>query len=161
VGLLQPDGQPETVTVSATDGMAVYWLKPLMETFRANHPSVGFVILGSDEDDTLRNYSGVDIARLCGNERIEVGEELHFLCPEAAHPVCSPDYLDTGIHPSRPWLKQGQHIAARNDLSETEGPVWGHRHLVLSTADQTGQTVRISGTPTTTTRTESGAPSRA
>jgi DNA-binding transcriptional LysR family regulator len=65
------------------------------------------IILGSDEDDTLRNYSGVAIARLCGNERIEVGEELHFLFPEAAHPVCSPDYLDTGIHPSRPWLKAG------------------------------------------------------
>ncbi|MES2846691.1 MAG: hypothetical protein V4747_16855 [Pseudomonadota bacterium] len=95
------------MTVSATDGMSVYWLKPLMETFRADHPSVGFVILGSDEDDTLRNYSGVDIARLCGNEPIEVGEELHFLFPEVAHPVCSPDYLDTGIHPSRPWLKAG------------------------------------------------------
>lgn len=93
VGLLQPDGQPETVTVSATDGMSVYWLKPLIETFRAEHPSVGFVILASDEDDTLRNYSGVDIALLCGNERSEVGEELHFLFPEAAHPVCSPEYL--------------------------------------------------------------------
>ena len=28
VGLLQPDGLPETVTVSATDGMATWWLKP-------------------------------------------------------------------------------------------------------------------------------------
>jgi len=53
-----------------------------METFRANHPSVGFVILGSDEDDTLRNYSGVDIARLCVNEPIEVGEELHSSFPK-------------------------------------------------------------------------------
>lgn len=95
VGLLQPDGQPETVTISATDGMAVYWLKPLIESFRVEHSSVGFVILASDEDDTLRNYSGVDIALLCGNERSAVGEELHFLFPEAARPVCSPDYLAT------------------------------------------------------------------
>ena len=93
VGLLQPDGLPETVTVSATDGMATWWLKPLIESFRAEHPSVGFVILASDEDDTLRNYSGVDIALLCGNERSEVGEELHFLFPEAAQPVCAPAYL--------------------------------------------------------------------
>ena len=93
VGLLQPDGQPETVTVSATDGMAVYWLKPMIESFRAEHPLVGFVVLASDEDDTLRNYSGVDIALLCGNERSEVGEELHFLFPEAAQPVCSPGYF--------------------------------------------------------------------
>lgn len=93
LGLLQPNGQPETITISATDGMASYWLKPLIDAFRVDHPAVGFVILASDEDATLRNYSGVDIALLCGNERSEVGEELHFLFPEAAHPVCAPDYL--------------------------------------------------------------------
>lgn len=93
VGLLQPDTQAETVTVSATNGMAGYWLKPLIDSFRAEHPSVGFVILASDEDDALRNYSGVDLSLLCGNERCEVGEELHFLFPEAAQPVCAPGYL--------------------------------------------------------------------
>jgi DNA-binding transcriptional LysR family regulator len=93
VGLLQPETQPETVTISATNGMAAYWLKPLINSFRLEHPSVGFVILASDEDDTMRNYSGVDLSLLCGNERSEGGEELHFLFPEAAHPVCSPDYL--------------------------------------------------------------------
>lgn len=93
VGLLQPETLPETVTISATNGMATYWLKPLIDTFRAEHPTVGFVILASDEDDAMRNYSGVDIALLCGNERCEVGEELHFLFPEAAQPVCTPAYL--------------------------------------------------------------------
>lgn len=93
VGLLQPETQPETVTISATNGMAAYWLKPLIDSFRADHPTVGFVILASDEDDTMRNYSGVDLSLLCGNERCEVGEELHFLFPEAAQPVCSPGYL--------------------------------------------------------------------
>lgn len=93
VGLLQPETQPQVVTIAATDGMASFWLKPLIDSFRAEHPAVGFVILASDEDDTLRNYSGVDIALLCGNERCEVGEELHFLFPEAAQPVCSPAYL--------------------------------------------------------------------
>lgn len=93
VGLLQPDGQPETITISSTDGMAAWWLKPLIDRFRAEHPSVGFVLLASDEDDALRNYSGVDIAVLCGNERSETGEELHFLFPEVAQPVCTPGYL--------------------------------------------------------------------
>ena len=41
----------------------------------------------------MRNYSGVDIALLCGNERSEVGEELHYLFPEAAQPISSPDYV--------------------------------------------------------------------
>jgi DNA-binding transcriptional LysR family regulator len=93
VGLLQPETQPETVTISATDGMAAYWLKPLIDTFRTSHPSVGFIVLALDEDDAMRNYSGVDIAQLCGNERREVGEELHCLFPEAAQPVCAPAYL--------------------------------------------------------------------
>lgn len=90
---MDPGTAPETLTISATDAMAGYWLKPLIDSFRAVHPEVGFVLLASDEDDTLRNYSGVDIAVLCGNERCEVGEELHFLFPEAAQPVCSPGYL--------------------------------------------------------------------
>lgn len=93
VGLLQPETQPQTVTISATDAMAAYWLTPLITSFRAEHPSVGFVVLASDEDDTLRNYAGVDLSLLCGNERCEVGEELHFLFPEAAQPVCTPAYL--------------------------------------------------------------------
>ena len=93
VGLLQPQGEPQTITISATNGMATYWLKPLIDSFRPDHPDVGFVILASDEDGAMRNYSGVDIALLCGNERSEVGEELHYLFPEAALPVCSPGYL--------------------------------------------------------------------
>lgn len=93
VGLVQPETQAETVTISATNGMAAYWLKPLVDSFRVDHPSVGFVILASDEDDTISNYSGVDLALLCGNERCEVGEELHFLFPETGQPVCAPDYL--------------------------------------------------------------------
>jgi DNA-binding transcriptional LysR family regulator len=82
------------VTVSATDGMASHWLKPLVDSFRADHPEVGFVILASDEDDTLRNYAEVDLALLCGNERCEVGETLHFLFNEVAVPVCSPAYME-------------------------------------------------------------------
>ncbi len=93
VGLLQPEGEPQTITISSTNGMATYWLKPLIDSFRQDHADVGFVILASDEDGAMRNYSGVDIALLCGNERSEVGEELHYLFPEAAQPVCSPDYL--------------------------------------------------------------------
>lgn len=93
VGLLQPSAQPQTITISATNGMATYWLKPLIDSFRKDHADIGFVILASDEDGAMRNYSGVDIALLCGNERSEVGEELHYLFPETAQPVCAPEYL--------------------------------------------------------------------
>lgn len=93
VSILTGEEDANTVTLSGTDGMASYWLKPLIDSFRAVHPETGFVVLASDSDDALRNYSEVDVAFLCGNERCEVGEELHFLCHEIAQPVCSPDFL--------------------------------------------------------------------
>ena len=93
VSVLTEDQGPQAVTVSATDGMALFWLQPMIDSFRAQHPEVGFVVLASDADDTLRNYADVDIAFLCGNERCDVGEELHFLFQEIAQPVCSPAFL--------------------------------------------------------------------
>lgn len=94
VATLTGDEGPQSVTISATDGMAHYWLKPLIDSFRAGHPETGFIMLASDEDDTLRNYAEVDISILCGNERCEIGEELHFLFQEIAQPVCTPEYLE-------------------------------------------------------------------
>ncbi|WP_237168535.1 LysR substrate-binding domain-containing protein [Paracoccus shandongensis] len=93
VSVVAGDDGPETITVSATDGMASFWLKPLIDSFRQTHPEIGFVVLASDADDTLRHYSEVDLSIICGNERCEVGEELHFLFPEVAHPVCTPAFL--------------------------------------------------------------------
>lgn len=93
VSLLTGEEGPQIVTISATDGMAHLWLRPLIESFRATHPEIGFVVLASDANDTMRNYAEVDIAFLCGNERCEVGEVLHFLFPEAAQPVCTPEFL--------------------------------------------------------------------
>lgn len=93
VSVLTGDEGPQSVTVSATDGMALFWLQPLIDEFRETHPEIGFVVFASDADDTLRNYADVDIAFLCGNERCEIGEELHFLFQEIAQPVCTPDFL--------------------------------------------------------------------
>ena len=93
VGQVMPDAGPERVTISATDALAAYWLKPLIDRFRADHPTVGFVVLASDDDPALSQYSGVDIALLCGNERFEIGDALHLMYPEVAQPVCSPAYL--------------------------------------------------------------------
>jgi DNA-binding transcriptional LysR family regulator len=93
VAVLTGDEGPQAVTITATDAMASFWLQPLIDAFRADHPEARFVVLASDADDTLRNYADVDIAILCGNERCEVGEELYFLFQEVAQPVCSPEFL--------------------------------------------------------------------
>lgn len=82
------------ITCSGTNAASTYWLKPYMDRFCALHPDVRFVLLASDEDDTLRNFDEVDVSFICGNERCDVGETLHFLFPEIVEPVCSPDYLD-------------------------------------------------------------------
>lgn len=93
VSLVAGDEGPQSVTISATDAMSSLWLRPLIDGFRASHPDIGFVVLASDEDDTLRNYSEIDISILCGNERCELGDQLHFLFHEVAQPVCSPEFL--------------------------------------------------------------------
>lgn len=86
--------EANTITCSATMAVASHWLKPLIDQFSADHPDIRFVILASDEDDALRNFEEVDVAFICGNERCEVGEELHFLFPEVVKPVCSPAFLE-------------------------------------------------------------------
>lgn len=93
VGFLGAAEAPQVVTVSATDGMAAHWLKPLIDSFRADNPSVGFVVLASDNNNALHSYFCLDLSLLCGNERRDVGETLHFLFDETAQPVCSPAYL--------------------------------------------------------------------
>lgn len=81
------------VTCSGTNAAIASWLKPFVDRFRGARPDVRFVLLASDEDDTLRNFDEVDLSLICGNERCEVGENLYYLFPEIVQPVCSPDYL--------------------------------------------------------------------
>lgn len=84
---------PKHVTISATDAMARHWLAPRIRAFRERYPDVGFTVLASDSDDTFRNYAQTDMSLLCGNERSEAGEEMHFLFSEVAQPVCAPSFL--------------------------------------------------------------------
>lgn len=93
VGLLRPEAGPPSVTISATDALAAYWLKPLIDSFRETHPAACFTVLASDEDAALSRHAEVDIALLCGNERFDLGDELHLMYPEVAQPVCSPAFL--------------------------------------------------------------------
>lgn len=87
-----PEEAP-VITCSGTNAAVSYWLKPYVDRFCASHANARFVLLASDEDDTLRNFDEVDISLICGNERCDVGETLHFLFPEIVEPACSPDYL--------------------------------------------------------------------
>ncbi len=93
VGLLAPEATAQGVTISATDALATFWLKPLIDLYRVDHPDACFTILASDEDGALSRHAEVDIALLCGNERFEIGDELHLMYPEVAQPVCSVDFL--------------------------------------------------------------------
>ena len=86
--------EPEVITFSATLGAASLWLKPLIKRYNELEPNVEFVVLASDEDDTLRKFDNVDLSLICGSERCDVGEELYYLFPETVKPVCSPEYLE-------------------------------------------------------------------
>lgn len=95
LGNLRPRTMPQAVTISATDALAALWLKPLIDSYCETQPEARFTILASDEDDALSRHAEVDIALLCGNERFDIGDELHLMYPEVAQPVCSPAYLAT------------------------------------------------------------------
>ncbi len=81
------------ITCSGTNAAVQCWFKPQIDRFSAAHPEVRFVLLASDEDDTLRNFDEVDVSLICGNERCDVGENLYFLFQEIVEPVCAPAYL--------------------------------------------------------------------
>lgn len=85
---------PPVITCSGTNAVIACWMKSFVDRFRSERPNVRFVLLASDEDDTLRNFDEVDLSFICGNERCEVGEHLYYLFPEIVEPVCSPAYLE-------------------------------------------------------------------
>ena len=85
---------PPLITCAGTNAAIACWLKPLVDKFRPERPDVRFVLLASDEDDTLRNFDEVDLSLICGNERCEVGENLYYLFPDIVQPVCSPHYFE-------------------------------------------------------------------
>lgn len=93
LGRMRPAADLQAVTISATDALAALWLKPLIDRFRADNPEACFTVLASDEDAALSQHAEVDIALLCGNERFNIGDELHLMYPEVAQPVCSPGFL--------------------------------------------------------------------
>lgn len=95
IGNLRQQTAPAGVTISATDALASLWLKPLIDSFREAVPEARFTVLASDEDGAMSRHAEVDIALLCGNERFDIGDELHLMYPEVAQPVCSPSYLAT------------------------------------------------------------------
>lgn len=82
-----------TITIAATAGVAHGFLWPLIQAYRSSHPEVRFVVLSSDEDDAVPNFEEVDLAIVCGTERFDPGDEMHFLFSEIVQPVASPDYL--------------------------------------------------------------------
>lgn len=83
-----------SVTISATAGVAQFFVWPLVRAYRRSHPGVHFALLASDEDPSLHALEEVDLAIVCGIERFKAGDELSFLFNEVVEPVCSPGYRD-------------------------------------------------------------------
>ncbi|SHN05724.1 LysR substrate-binding domain-containing protein [Roseibium suaedae] len=101
----------DTITISATTGVASLFLLPIISSFQEQAPEVEVIVLASDEDDSLRKYENVDFAFVCGNERSEVGSKIYSLFPEIVQPVCSPSYYEqNGPFPEAADLNRAQLI---------------------------------------------------
>ena len=83
-----------TITCAGTNAAIAYWFRPLTERFRKDHPDTRFVLLASDENETLSNFEEVDLALVCGSDRRSLGEDMTSLFTETVEPVCAPAYLD-------------------------------------------------------------------
>lgn len=106
------------ITCVGTNAAVAFWLRPLAAQFRAQHPDTRFVLLASDENQTLANFAEVDFALLCGNDRCDFGENVLPLFPEVVDPVCAPAYRDA-LGPL-----SGPEDLARADLLELHRMHW-------------------------------------
>ncbi|MFV0444318.1 MAG: LysR family transcriptional regulator, partial [Planctomycetaceae bacterium] len=69
------------ITCSGTNAVALYWFKPHIDRFRARHPEIRFALLSSDEDDSFRNHSNVDLSlesAVLGEHAIHAPDDSRF-----------------------------------------------------------------------------------
>lgn len=83
-----------TITCAGTNAAITFWFRPMAARFLQSHPGTRFVLLSSDENDTLSNFEEVDMALICGNDRRPPGEDMIPLFRETVTPVCAPSYLE-------------------------------------------------------------------
>jgi len=107
--ILGLEREDQTVTISATTWVSHCFLWPIVRRYINTHPEARIVILASDEDASLHDFQEVDLALVCGNERFDAGDRLHFLFHEIVQPVCSPGYLEKyGPFPEADSLNQAR-----------------------------------------------------
>lgn len=106
------------ITCAGTNAAVAFWLRPLTAQFRRAQPDTRFVLLASDENQTLANFEEVDLALLCGNDRYDFGENILPLFPETVMPVCAPAYRDAL------GLTNAPEELARADLLELHRMHW-------------------------------------
>lgn len=125
INTLNKPSEAPVITCSGTTAAVTCWLKPIVDRFCSLHADARFVLLASDEDDTLRNFDEVDVSLICGNERCDVGETLHFLFSEIVEPVCSPDYLRRcGEFPSPASLADAELLTLHRKHWSSEAIGW-------------------------------------
>ena len=93
VASIRDPGFSHTVTIASTNASAQLWLYPLVEQYQALAPDTQVTILASDRDDSIQNFTEVDVVMLCGIERSRSAARPIPLFEEIVKPVCSPDYL--------------------------------------------------------------------
>ncbi len=99
-GSIRVEDRPHDLTLGADLSMAHLWLMPRFPNFQAQYPDISVNIIASDnEQDCLRR--SVDMALLYGDGNWP-GFDTRLLVAEEIYPVCTPEYLESGVPISEP-----------------------------------------------------------
>ncbi len=110
------------IVISALPSLAMRWLRPLVQEWRATHPNATIRLIGTDEEAALQN-DHIDFRLSYGTDQRKYD---HFaeLFTDTVVPVCSPAFLAQNPVSSAADILAGPLIDIEWDVRHSTAPSW-------------------------------------
>lgn len=111
------------IVISALPSLAMRWLRPLIQEWRAAHPNATIRVIGTDEEAVLQN-DHIDFRLSYGTDARKYD---HFaeLYVDTVVPACSPEFLATHPVSTPADILTGPLIDIEWDIRHSTAPSWG------------------------------------
>lgn len=110
------------IVISALPSLAMRWLRPLIQEWRASHPEATIRLIGTDEEAALQN-DHIDF-RLSYGADARKYDHFAELYVDAVVPVCSPAFLSRNPVDSPAGILAGPLIDIEWDIRHATAPSW-------------------------------------
>lgn len=110
------------VVISALPSLAIRWLRPLMQEWRATHPNATIRVIGTDDEAALQN-DHIDF-RLSYGADCRKYDHFTELYVDAVVPACSPSFLAQHPVQAPADILAGPLIDIEWDVRHTSAPSW-------------------------------------